>query len=388
MRFDCAVAIPRDEPAWASITWMPFDADAFVPFQTGMIGLAELKSHAAAAREAAEGEKREMDAWASASAAGTVAALEDFRQDWPNGKYANAAHTRIREIKGGPSRRRLLGVGAGAAALGGLAVFGFRPGNLFWRLLYDQSIRTFAGHADAVRSVAFSPDGRNAQSGSNDHTVRLWDVATGEGIRTFAGDGIVTSVAFSPDGRTALSGSLDKTLKLWDAATGKEIRAFAGHAKYVVSVAFSPDGRNALSGSDDTTLKLWDVATGKEIRTFTGHTGGVSSVAFSPDGRTALSGSFDTTLRLWDLATGKEIRTFAGHTNWVFSVAFSPDGRSELSGSEDHTLKLWDVATGNNIRTFTGHTGGVSSVAFSPDGRSALSGSWDQTLKLWDLTGR
>jgi dipeptidyl aminopeptidase/acylaminoacyl peptidase len=424
---------------WAGLS-QPAGADALKGFlaefpngthaNEATANLAELESHAAAAREAAEGEKREMDAWASASAAGTVAALEDFRQDWPNGKYANAAHTRIREIKGGPSRRRLLGVGAGAAALGGLAVFGFRPGNLFWRLLYDQSIRTFAGHADAVRSVAFSPDGRNAQSGSNDHTVRLWDVATGEGIRTFAGDGIVTSVAFSPDGRsalsddgnytfklwdvatgkeirtfgghtsyvaavafspdgrTALSGSLDKTLKLWDAATGKEIRAFAGHAKYVVSVAFSPDGRNALSGSDDTTLKLWDVATGKEIRTFTGHTGGVSSVAFSPDGRTALSGSFDTTLRLWDLATGKEIRTFAGHTNWVFSVAFSPDGRSELSGSEDHTLKLWDVATGNNIRTFTGHTGGVSSVAFSPDGRSALSGSWDQTLKLWDLTGR
>ena len=108
---------------------------------------------------------------------------------------------------------------------------------------------------------------------------------------------------FSPDGRTALSGSDDKTLKLWDLATGKEIRTFTGHTNSVYSVAFSPDGRTALSGSDDKTLKLWDLATGKEIRTFTGHTSMVYSVAFSPDGRTALSGSDDKTLKLWDLAT-------------------------------------------------------------------------------------
>ena len=425
---------------WAGLS-QPVGADALKGFlaefpngthaSEATTSLAELESLAAEAREAAEGENREMDAWASASAAGTVAALESFRRDWPQGKYADAARQRIREIKGAPSRRRLLlavGAGAGAAAVGGPVIVGLQPGFLFWRLLYDQSIRTYDGHADAVRSVAFSPDGRSALSGSNDRTLKLWDVPKGREIRTFAGDGIITSlafspdgrsalsdggnytlklwdvatgeeirtfgahtsyviaVAFSPDGRTALSGSLDKTLKLWDLATGKEIRTFGGHTGNLWSVAFSPDGRSALSGSADTTLKLWDVATGNNIRTFTGHTAGVISVAFSPDGGTALSGSFDTTLKLWDLATGKEIRTFAGHTNWVFSVAFSPDGRSALSGSADTTLKLWDVATGNNIRTFTGHTGEVHSIAFSPDGHNALSGSGDDTLKLWDLT--
>src|SRR5208282_5306230 len=59
------------------------------------------------------------------------------------------------------------------------------------------------GHSGTVRSVAFSPDGKTALSGSGDHTARLWDLATGREIRKFEGhSGEVSSVAFSPDGKT------------------------------------------------------------------------------------------------------------------------------------------------------------------------------------------
>jgi hypothetical protein len=81
----------------------------------------------------------------------------------------------------------------------------------------------------------------------------------------------INSVAFGPDGRSALSGSDNKKLKLWDLSSGQEIRTFTGHSDRVTSVAFAPDGRTALSGSFDTKVKLWDVASGREIRTFTGH---------------------------------------------------------------------------------------------------------------------
>ncbi len=172
--------------------------------------------------------------------------------------------------------------------------------------------------------------------------MRLWDLATGKLLRTFEGhrEGVL-SVAISPDGRRALSGSYDKTLRLWDLATGKLLRTFEGHTDWVESVAISPDGRRALSGSRDETLRLWDLATGKLLRTFEGHTGSVESVAISPDGRRALSGSRDETLRLWDLATGKLLRTFEGHTGSVESVAISPDGRRALSGSYEKTLHVW-----------------------------------------------
>jgi WD40 repeat protein len=276
-----------------------------------------------------------------------------------------------------------------------------------WDVANGRQIRTFKGHQYAVASAVFSADGRYVLSGSGDATVKLWETASGKEIRTFKGHyGPVLSVAISPDGMSALSGSDDESLMLFDLSRGRQLRIFKGHSGHVTSVAFSPDGRVVLSGSrngrnafainrklweDDlvNTLKLWDVASGREIRSFIGHSNNVSSVAFSPDGRSALSGSSDKTVKLWDVASGREIRTFMGHSDAVTSVAYSPDGRLALSGSADKSLKLWDVASGSEFRTLAGHLHWVTSVRFSPDGRSVLSGSWDGTVLNWDInTGK
>jgi WD40 repeat protein len=78
-------------------------------------------------------------------------------------------------------------------------------------------VRTLSGHTSCVNSVAFSPDGRLLASGSDDDTIKLWEVASGSLVRTLSGHtSYVTSVAFSPDGRLLASGSLDHTIKLWD----------------------------------------------------------------------------------------------------------------------------------------------------------------------------
>jgi WD40 repeat protein len=255
-----------------------------------------------------------------------------------------------------------------------------------WDVSSGAEIRTFKGHTSDIESVAFSPDGHYALYGSEDNTMKLWDVSSGAEIRTFKGHtSNIESISFSPDGRYALSASLDFTIKLWEVSSGDEIRTFKGHSYFVISVFFSPDGRYALSGSWDKTMKLWDVSSGAEIRTFKGHTSYITSVSLSPDGRYALSGSWDKTMKLWDVSSGAEIRTFKGHNDYISSVAFSPDGRYAISGSlEKFTIKLWDVSSGDEICTFKGHSDAVSSVAFSPDGHYLFSGSWDKTLKVWN----
>jgi tetratricopeptide (TPR) repeat protein/DNA-binding beta-propeller fold protein YncE len=250
----------------------------------------------------------------------------------------------------------------------------------------DILLKTLKGHADNVRSVSFSPDGKHLASGSSDKTIKLWSITDGNLIKTLEGHSNgVMSVAFSPDGKYIASGSSDKTIKLWSIPAGNLIKTLEGHSNGVMSVAFSPDGKYIASGSSDKTIKLWSIPAGNLIKTLEGHADNVRSVAFSPDRKYLASGSWDKTIKLWSITDGNLIKTLTGHTYHVFSVAFSPDGKYLASGGGDNTIKLWSITAGNLIKTLEGHAYNVFSVAFSPNGKYLASGGGDNTIKLWGI---
>ncbi len=240
--------------------------------------------------------------------------------------------------------------------------------------------KTLSGHSDSVWSVALSSDGKTLVSGSEDKTIKIWNIDTGQLIRTLNGHSdSVRSVALSSDGQIIASGSGDKTLKLWNLETG--VRTFSQHSGPVWSVAFSPDGQTLVSGSEDNTIKIWHLPTGELRRTLVGHSGRVFSVAVSPDGQIA-SASSDKTIKIWNLDTGMS-RTLEGHSDAVRTVVFSSDGKKLASSSWDKTVKVWDLRTGKVIRTFVGHSDRAVSVAFTSDGLAST--SVDKTIKIWDL---
>jgi len=246
----------------------------------------------------------------------------------------------------------------------------------------------FQGHEASVNSVAFAPDGQTIVSGSDDKTIRLWDLQGNAIGSPFQGhEASVNSVAFAPDGQTIVSGSGDKTMRLWDLQGNAIGTPFQGHESSVRSVAFAPDGQTIVSGSDDNTIRLWDLQGNAIGSPFQGHESSVRSVAFAPDGQTIVSGSADNTIRLWDLQGNAIGSPFQGHESSVMSVAFAPDGQTIVSGSYDNTIRLWDLQ-GNAIGSpFQGHESSVSSVVFAPDGQTIVSGSYDNTIRLWDLQG-
>src|SRR5262249_52017815 len=117
-------------------------------------------------------------------------------------------------------------------------------------------VRTFEGHSGSVNAVAFSPDGRTVLSGSGDHTIKLWDVATGKLVRTFEGhSGTVSSVAFSPDGRTILSGSWDASVRVWSLSSGPDVLRLLA-SREGDWVAMSPAGFFDLGGDVEKFLHL------------------------------------------------------------------------------------------------------------------------------------
>ncbi|MFO0881118.1 MAG: WD40 repeat domain-containing protein [Gemmataceae bacterium] len=252
------------------------------------------------------------------------------------------------------------------------------------------------GHTGAVRSVAFSPDGRQLLSGSDDQSARLWDVQTGLEIARFPNHkGWVMKVAYAPGGSLAATASTDRTIRLWDLATRTELRQLVGHKGPVLSLCFSADGKTLLSTGGEPGVLAWDVATGKVTRSYAEPPKAFEAAAINPcdvayswSGRSVLAVR-PSGLLAWDAGSGARRPVLPG----VTAFAVSPKGPFALTGHPALInqgpvggVRLSHMDQGRTLADFGAPAGDALALAFTADGKQALSATREGLVLTWDLT--
>jgi WD40 repeat protein len=305
------------------------------------------------------------------------------------------------------------------------------------------------GHTKSANAVAFSPDNRWLASGGKDNVIKIWDLATGNVLRTLYGHtSNVNALAVSPDGKLLASGSgdindkrdlgaftqggvvggaEDNTVRIWSVQTGLQLQVLRGHELPVGAVAFSTDGHSLTSVGGDA-VKVWDVSAGTELhsqKTQYGKSGmeklnsmpsfslfgggdkerkqelqrqknfkmSASKIAVSANGQFAAVGQPDKAVKIYDAQSGRELRDLpfmAIPEAENSSLAFSADARLVAFAKTSETVSIQEAATGRELYNIsTGISKTPQRVQFSTDGRffvTATDNSAASIMKLWDAT--
>ncbi|MBW4499030.1 MAG: WD40 repeat domain-containing protein [Scytonema hyalinum WJT4-NPBG1] len=260
--------------------------------------------------------------------------------------------------------------------------------------LQGKELQRFEKHKGSVRSIKYSPSGQLVATAGDDGFVRLWNLQ-GELVKEWnAQQGKLWGIGFSPDGNLVASEANNGTVSLWN-LQGELSVELKGHQKPVKNLSFSPNGQLIASASDDSTIRLWNFQ-GQELKKIAGHKGPVSGLSFSPDGQLLASTGEDGFVRVWNLQ-GKLVEEWNAQQDKLWDIVFSLDSQQLATAGGNGTVKVWNlqgqelekfVDPKQELEKFVGHKGPVRSVSFSPDGQQLASSSDDTMVRIWDLQGR
>ncbi len=300
-------------------------------------------------------------------------------------------------------------------------------------LLWNRTELPLIGHTNAVRNLAFAPDGPTTYSLSSDgldtwntitrtrtrtrtthvppltpsfssfsvnqqlvafnelnpdftnKVIHVWDL-TGRPVDRLLGENL--PFALSPTAPLLALSTSQGTVQLRDVMHGQQIGELPnppGYRDPPESLAFTSDGRTlAIKLFGEPIIRLWNIETRTPYAELP-QPGDLTQMTFSPDGRLLVTAGTDGSLRLWDLRTRTPRAALTGHTGTINALTLTPDGRLLAGVGTNKKITLWDLNTQTHWATLTGHTDDVTTITASPNNTQLATGSNDNTITLWTI---
>ena len=266
-----------------------------------------------------------------------------------------------------------------------LATYGLDATIRLWNPNSGQLLRVIDTIPGA--GLEFSPDGSIlASGGGNEKVINLWNPETGALLNVLnAGQAFIGDMAFSPVEDILATGNRDGHIDIWNIKTGELIRTW--EAADLDGLSFSADGSLLASGGyKDLSVQVWNANTGALIHELTPSGHDVFDIAFSPEDFTLAAVGWGA-IDIWDANTGINIRSIEKDTGgFLLCVDISPDGRILATGKDNGVISLWDMKKGIHIQDLKDNEIEINDIAFSPDGRTLASVGFDNLVRLWNIS--
>jgi WD40 repeat protein len=256
-----------------------------------------------------------------------------------------------------------------------------------WEMPARQLVKTFNG-VDVTTALCFTPNSLFFYTCHANNEIYRWDLKKELSYlvtcRKTRHSRRVTSLALSPDGKILLSGSEDKTVKLWQLDFGNNVEPMTlqGYGSGIADIAISADNQWFVTVGMEKNVRIRDLHSGKLIRSINNQSGALT-VAIAPDGHCLAVGSLDHKIRLWNPKNGEKIGDLLGHIDSLSALQFTHDGKFLISGGLDASLKVWDVGHLRWLKTLSAHNQPISGIVMSADGGFFVSCSKGDLPIFW-----
>ncbi|KAI0671717.1 ribosome biogenesis protein Sqt1 [Trametes maxima] len=280
-----------------------------------------------------------------------------------------------------------------------------------WDFTTGDELVKLTGHSDSVTSTAFSADGELVATGGMDGKVRIWrrvgkdDWRTWEFLTELTGPDEVMWLRWHPKGNVLLAGSNDTTVWLWQLPSGNTMQVFAGHMGPVTCGDFTPDGKRIVTADGEGTLIYWDPRSPTPVFKLSPSDArfaldGITSLAINPSSTLAVVGGASGGVRVVSLSKGDVVGALAGHsegesveavdfvelaTPGPLSATAAASSGVVVTGATDGKAHIWDLST-MRLRATLEHGDAVTSLHHLPPPKAHLivSASVDNALRTWD----